>query len=193
MKLRTTQIIGLVAIVVFGGIMAWTLMKPKRDPMILPSGVNLRGLPSPSALITQPDISTIVPDLMAVAVADPMTLGSQEARDDLYCSGVVFAIRNDSGDPLSAEAQRMRDLVILLAEAGVKKLVAEGVATLATTAPIADAHSAAARADHEAGTLRIPVEACLARGEAADTPPASAVLPPLPPATPIEPQVPPAN
>jgi hypothetical protein len=193
MKLRPTQIVGLVGIVVFGSYLAWRVMQPERDPMILPSGVNLRDLPSPSALVTQPDIPVIVSDLMAVAVADPLDAGSQEAKDDLYCSGVVFAVRNDGGDPLSAEAQQRRDLVILLAEAGVKKLVAEGVATLATTAPIADAHAAVARADHEAGTLRIPVEACLARGEAANTPPASAVLPPLPPAEAVAPQVPPAN
>jgi hypothetical protein len=193
MKPRPTQIIGLVAVVVFGSYLAWRVMQPERDPMILPSGVNLRDLPSTSDLVTPPDMTALIPDAQATPVADPLAAGSQEAKDDLYCSGVVFAVRNDSGDPLSAEAQQRRDLVILLAEAGVKKLVAEGVATLATTAPIADAHSAAARADHEAGTLRIPVEACLARGEAANTPPASSVVPPAPITPPVTPPAPAAN
>ncbi len=188
MKLRPTQMIGLAAIVVFGGILVWTLVKPKRDPMILPNGLDLRTLPSPSSLIA-PDIPLIAPAAPAgLAAPGSLLVGSQDAKDDLYCSGVVFAVRSESGDPLSPEAQHRRDLVIALAESGVKKLAAEGAAALAATGPIADAHSSLARSDHEAGMLRIPAADCLARAEALSAPPAP---PPLPAPVPLTPAVPP--
>ncbi|MEP7211229.1 MAG: hypothetical protein ABI740_10365, partial [Alphaproteobacteria bacterium] len=131
MRLRPTQIVGLCAIVVFGGILVYTLTKPKRDPYNLPGGVSLRDLPRPATLdipvIPMPTITPVTPPqpLMpmdgsasvapatpepVVPPADPFAVGSQEAKDDLYCAGVMTAANQ-------AEANKTKDKQIYLSEA----------------------------------------------------------------------------
>lgn len=90
-------------------------------------------------------------------------IGPPEARDDLYCSGVIFAFHRASGDTMSPEARQRRDRVIALAERGVARLLASGAVGPGETAAIADAHGEKARADFANGTLRIPLEDCLRR------------------------------
>jgi hypothetical protein len=168
MKLRPLQIVGLVAIVVFGGILVFTLTKPKLDPFTVPGAMRMNdALPPPAEYMKPPPL-----DLAATPPANPMEVGSQEAKDDLYCSGVVFAVHQSSKDDIaSPEADKRRTAVIALAVAGTGKLKAEGVATDLTTGSIADAHSEKALADVNAGVPRIAFDTCMAR--AAALPPAA--------------------
>ena len=162
MKLRPAQVVGLVAIVVFGGYLAARLLQGSRDPDLLPSGVRLSDHPTPSSPTPQlppVELSTSTP-------VDPLAVGSDTAKDDLYCSGVIFAVhRSKPEHDLSEEAQARRNAVIALAEAGVTRLKIDGAATDATTASLADAHSEKAARDFEAGKTRISFEECMARAE----------------------------
>ena len=126
MKLRPLQIVGLVAIVVFGAILAFTLTKPKPDPFTVPGAMPLsEALPPPAEYMKPPPLG-----LATAPPANPMEAGSQHAKDDLYCSGIVFAVHQSSKDDIaSPEADKRRAAVIALAVAGTDKLKAEGVAT----------------------------------------------------------------
>lgn len=188
MKLKPTQVIGLVAIVVFGGILVTTLLRPKPDPYSLPNGMPFSSLPSPVA----PDIEIPIPDLQYTtppalgsgalpalpAPAEPAinytAAGSQDARDDLYCDAalnaefdkVVQTGHPDASAALLREASQLRG-------AGLVKLKAEGASTGDDWAFFTSAYSDLATADHAAGRLRIAVAACKARAAAlpADSPP----------------------
>lgn len=157
MKFGPRQFVGLAAIVVFGGILVFNLTKPKPDPFKVPGAMPLTEAPA----------STPPPEQMTVHIAeDPLTVGSDAAKDDLYCSGVIFIAHKATGDISSPEAQTRRDAVIALAEAGVAKLIAEGSATKDTTASIADAQADLAEADSKGGTPRISLADCNARAAA---------------------------
>ena len=162
MKLRPAQVVGLVALVVFGGYLAIRLLQDARDPDLLPSGVRLSDLPAPSGPAPQrPPM-----ELSTSTSVDTLTVGSDTAKDDLYCSGVIFAVhRSNPEDELSEEAQARRNAVIALAEAGVTRLKIDGAATDATAASFADAHSEKAAEDFAAGKTRISFEECMARAE----------------------------
>jgi hypothetical protein len=160
MTLRPTQIIGLVAIVVFGGILVFTLTRPKPDPFTVPGAMPMSDALPPPADYMKP----ATPDPTIVPPTNPMEAGSQEAKDDLYCSGVVFAVHQSSKDDIaSPDADKRRSAIIALAVAGTDKLKVEGVATDLTTGAIADAHSEKALADINAGVPRLSFDACMAR------------------------------
>jgi len=153
MRLRPLQIVGLIALVVFGTIFLMNLLEPERDPFAVPGAMPLGS-----------DTGVPLSDAGAAAIADPLSVGSADSKDDLYCSGLLFAAQRDAGDIATAEAQSQRDRVIALAEAGVAKLIAEGAADESQTAAIADAHSVLALSDFVAGTPRISVVECEVRG-----------------------------
>ncbi len=189
MKLKPRQVVGLLAIVVFGGILVSTLLKGPRDPDLLPSGVRLSDLPSPSI----PDIQmpplelsnpTPVPplDLSSPAPAgtgtfdypgqpDYLNVGSQAARYDMYCAGVISAEFDANGTQHPDEMSKQIDAMRALDQAGLAKLVGEGVATEQNGAGFTLAYAARAKTDHAAKTLRIPFAACMTR--AATVPPAT--------------------
>ncbi|MDP3738407.1 MAG: hypothetical protein Q8R02_13515 [Hyphomonadaceae bacterium] len=163
MKLRPLQIVGLVGLVVFGSILVFTLTKPRPDPFTVPGAMPLSdALPPPAEYMKPPPL-----DLATTPPANPMEVGSQDAKDDLYCSGVVFAVHQSSKDDIaSPEADKRRSAVIALAVAGTGKLKAEGVATDLTTGSIADAHSEKALADITSNVPRITFDACMGRAAA---------------------------
>jgi len=185
MKLKPRQIIGLGAIVVFGGILVATLMRPKPDPYSLPNGIPFSSLPSP----VTPEIEFPMPDLqyttplppggapapmLSAPAIDYTTLGSQSARDDLYCAGTLNAEFNvvfKTGTPDAAAA--MLDDAQSLKGAGLAKLKTEGASTGDDWAFFTLAYDALAEADHAAGKLRISAADCAARAAAlpADSPP----------------------
>jgi hypothetical protein len=156
MKLRPTQIAGLGAIVVFGGILIVTLMRGPRDPDLLPSGVRISDLPNISA----PAIDT------TPLPADPMAIGSQEAKDDLYCSGVVFAKQTEATGTPPEQAERERNAYAALAEGGRAKLIAEAIVKEDGAIAAGNAWAAKAREDFRAGSPRLSFEACMARAAA---------------------------
>lgn len=169
MRLRPHQYVGIAAVIVFGGLLVWQLTQPKRDPFSLPGAMPLDtkaydektiedGFGSPGA-IPPPDAATAV-------IGDPLGIGSDDAKDDLYCSGLLLAVHGSLQDRESAEAQQLRDRGVTLADRGTSKLVAAGAADASHAGPIAEAHSARASTDYGNGTPRIPLVDCEARADA---------------------------
>jgi hypothetical protein len=157
-NLHPRQIIGIIAIVVFGGILVWTLLKPKPDRFSLPGAIPMTDLPSAQKAPAAP---------VSATPSDPLAVGSDEAKDDLYCAGVILAVYAANGGsgaalnvaPLRTQADRLH-------EAGVGKLTAEGVDEM-EAAFAANAQSEKARVDVVTSyTPRITLEACQARAAA---------------------------
>ncbi|HVY89938.1 MAG TPA: hypothetical protein VG942_13795 [Hyphomonadaceae bacterium] len=167
MKLRPTQIVGLIAIVVFGGILAFTLLKP-HDPDLLPSGIRLSELPRIDA--TPPLDTTPPPE-------KPLEVGSQDARDDLYCSGIVFETQLAGMGGDIAENQKRIDAYGALAEGGRAKLIAEKAVTESNAVVVGNAWARKAKEDYEAKALRIPLAECLKRPAALKAPTTGASAP----------------
>ena len=151
MKLRPVQIVGVGAVIVFGGYLAWTLIKGRRDPDLLPSGVRISTLPSIGA---DPVDTTPLP-------AAPLAQGSQDAKDDLYCSGLVFSEAMESLD--AAKTSKLGDIYAALAQSGRAKLIAEGVVKDAGAIAAGNAWSEKARADFKTKKPAIGLENCLKR------------------------------
>jgi hypothetical protein len=173
MKFAPHQWVGLGAVIVFGGYLVFQLTKPPRDPMILPSGVDLRTLPSPSSALDPPAFS--VPDIGPVPSlpppsppapppappqppADPLAIGTAQAKDDLYCAGVmtelgkVKANKIDPGDAIELDL------------AGKLSLISDSNAGDFSDM-IAKAHEDKAATETAAGKARLTKETCHARVE----------------------------
>jgi hypothetical protein len=118
----------------------------------------------------QPAPSTAPPS----PLANPLNLGSQEAKDDLYCSGVIFFRYGPTSDALSPteEAIRMRNegMGMIIAQHGADKLMAEGVARVTQLGDISDAYGDKTAKDIRAGKPRIALETCMKRAEALPKP-----------------------
>jgi hypothetical protein len=102
--------------------------------------------------------------------ADPLAAGSQDAKDDLYCSGIVF-IENPSPpsalNPVDeAILRKAQALGTMLAESGINKLVKEKAAHATHGGAIADAYTARVVEDVRAKKPRISLDECYARARA---------------------------
>jgi hypothetical protein len=153
MKLRPLQIFGLVAVLVFGSYLVVQLAQGPRDPDVLPSGVRISDLPTISA----PPADT------APIPAEPLAVGSQDAKDDLYCSGIVFGELLKAPNVPDDEAQRRRDAYAALAEHGRARLETEGAAKGAGAFAVGNAWADKARSDYKADAARIPFADCMTR------------------------------
>lgn len=125
---------------------------------------------APAAPATTYQLPPGVPPLPA----DLLAVGSQEARDDLYCSALIYNANPDVSDALApvdeALLRKAQALAFIVGEAGINKLV-EAKAIHATHArAIADAYAAQVEADMKTGTPRISLEACNARAAAVPRP-----------------------
>lgn len=181
MKLKPTQMIGAVAIVVFGGGMIFRMTQPSEREIMEKRLASLPRIEVPAPEFPMPDLSSInttvtAPEsvLGSAASATPSAptepekdytlLGSQEARDDLYCGGVVSAefdakIKTDHPDKVAPLIEVQKKLE----SAGVRRLRAEGVSKDNDWAFFTNAHNDKARADYAGGAIRIPVATCLER------------------------------
>lgn len=174
MKLKPTQIVGVIAIVVFGGGMIFRLTQPSErevmerrlaslPPMEVPEAT-YPGLDLPDMTLPSDAADRAAASVGALPEVPGYTnLGSQDARDDLYCKAVLAAefdvkikTEPDKAEPL-LEASRKLEV------AGVRKFEAEGVTNADNWASYSVAFIETARADHKAGTLRIPVADCVTR------------------------------
>ncbi len=163
MKLKAHQWLGIAAVIVFGGKLVYELTKPEPDPFYFPGALPMNETFADAGAVEFPTARLPVMPAIIQPPLDPIIVGSDAARDDLYCSGIVYAAHRASGDEISPEAQVRRDRVVALAEAGVAKLIREGAATSNDTAAIADANAARALDDYAAGIPRISEAECLAR------------------------------
>jgi hypothetical protein len=191
LKLKPRQIIGLAAIVVFGGMMIFRLTQPSEREIMEKRLASLPSFTVPASelpplqldvptvtvpTITAPDTvlrtdagasSTDTRRIYELTGVDYFANGSQAAKDDLYCSGVLsaeFSVRiNDSHPDLASIILRDHRA---LDEAGIAKLIAEGITTQEASAGYSLAYGDKAETDYKAGALRIPVAACTARAAA---------------------------
>ncbi|MEQ1753399.1 MAG: hypothetical protein ABL973_04635 [Micropepsaceae bacterium] len=159
MRLNGRRLVGLLAIVVFGGILISNFLPSAHDTPRGPAAVLLEHPVTPSP-VTSPTPAP-VPD--TTPIADPLSVGSQEAQDDLYCSGLIFAKHLETGDILSDDSRKRREQIVALAKSGYTRLVAERAVPATKISDIADAHTAQAQRDYAAGTPRIALEKCLER------------------------------
>ena len=186
MKLQPRQMIGLVAIVVFGGGMIWRATQPSEREIMEKRIASLPRIEVPeSALefprVDIPDIAPVAPPSVLNSGGDPtdtrkiyelsgidyFAKGSQAAKDDLYCSGVLgaeFSERIKDTHPDKA-SMILRDHQAL-DRAGLDKLIAEGVTTEQASAGYTLAYADKTGEDYTAGKLRIPVADCTARAAA---------------------------
>lgn len=106
--------------------------------------------------------------------ADLLAVGSQEARDDLYCSALIFDANPDVSDALApvdeALLRKAQALGFIVGEAGINKLVEAKAAHATHARAIADAYAAQVEKDTRAGTPRISLDACNARAAAVPMP-----------------------
>ncbi len=185
MKLQPRQLIGLFAIIVFGGGMIWRATQPSEREIMDKRIASLPSFTPPAMELPPLDLSVPVPvaplDLNAPASGgasetpvwmigdhpDYFNVGSQAAKDDMYCSGVLgaeFSVRIKDSHP-DVASLLLRDHEAL-DKAGIAKLIAEGVTTEQASAGFSLAYADKAEKDHAANTLRIPVAACTARATA---------------------------
>jgi hypothetical protein len=168
MRLRPLQIVGLLAVLGFGTKLVLLLTEPKHDPFHLPGALPISEPIQPR--VAEPPATTANATNPATTPADLLALGSDDAKDDLYCSGLIFAAHREGPDVVSDEAQERRANVVALASAGVEKLIAAKAADSSQTGAIADAHTAKATEDFAAGTPRITLDACEQRAAALPKP-----------------------
>lgn len=184
MKLHPRQIIGLVAIVVFGGGMIWRLTQPSESEIM---AQRIASLPRLNDTIQMPDLPPVdlpsytVPTAPALNAdssgkaiwelsgVDYYSLGSQAAKDDLYCAGVLRAefeavkadVHPDKMSILIRDSQALDD-------AGLAKLKAENAVT-DSGAGASLAWTDKAAKDYAAGALRISADDCTKRALALAT------------------------
>lgn len=186
MKLKPTQIIGAIAIVVFGGGMIFRLTQPSEREIMEQRIASLPRIEAPTVEFPVPDLSTTpippMPDLSSDIAGpapipppdskDYLAIGSQAAKDDFYCSGVLGAefnvkIKTDHPDKVVP----LMDMQKKLDTAGVEKLKAEKLSDGEDWAYFTNIYGKKAEADYAAGAVRIPVATCIERAK------------PLPPGT----------
>jgi hypothetical protein len=106
--------------------------------------------------------------------AQPLAVGSQEARDRMYCSALIYDANPDVSDALApvdeALLRKAQALGFIIGEAGINQLVDEKAAHATHARFIADAYAAQVEKDVKAGTPRIAVEECTARAAALPKP-----------------------
>ena len=189
MELKPRQIIGLGAIVVFGSILVLRLTTPSEKEKMDRVLASLPPVTVPQSAfeLPLPDVSIPkippLPDLdLPAATTTPVepevtvnyaALGSQAAKDDLYCAGLLEAhfpvlLEKEGVTKAGVNIEHSR----MLAGAGVEKLRAQGLAKDIDWVAYANAHGDLALADYTANKPRLSLATCEARGAAlpADTP-----------------------
>jgi hypothetical protein len=181
MKLKPRQLIGLAAIVVFGGVLIFTLVRPNERAIMDQHLASLPSLSAPTELpalppaplpsLATPAAPTSGVDSSGKAIwelsgIDYYALGSQAAKDDLYCAGVL----NAEFDAIKADAHPDKISILIrdgraLDDAGIARLKSEkAIDTAGAGASLAWADKAAK--DYAANALRISVADCTKRAAA---------------------------
>lgn len=153
--MRVLRIIGVVAVIALGVYFLLQILGDDPLAVLLPGEI-AEGTGEGDPIPECPEGPSVL--------AEPLLVGSSDARDDLYCSGLLFAAHRATADVLSEAAEARRNRVIALGDAGVEKLLAAGAVDATQTGMVADAHAELAAADFAAGTPRISVAECEVRG-----------------------------
>lgn len=106
--------------------------------------------------------------------ADLLGIGSQEARDALYCSALIYLENPDLSDALApvdeALLRKAQALGFIIGEFGINKLVAEKAAHATHARAISDAYATQVEKDTKAGKPRIALDDCNKRAAAIPIP-----------------------
>lgn len=106
--------------------------------------------------------------------ADLLGIGSQEARDALYCSALIYLENPDVSDALApvdeALLRKAQMLGFAIGEFGINKLVEEKAAHATHARAISDAYAAQVEKDAKAGKPRLSLKDCNARAAAIPMP-----------------------
>ncbi|HPI49154.1 MAG TPA: hypothetical protein PLH23_12860 [Hyphomonadaceae bacterium] len=114
------------------------------------------------------------PPAIPAPPADPLAVGSQEARDDLYCSALIYIENPDVSDALApvdeALLRKAQTLGFLIGEAGINRLVTEKAVHATHARLVSDAYTAQVEKDLKAKKPRISLDDCNARAAALPIP-----------------------
>jgi hypothetical protein len=106
--------------------------------------------------------------------ADPLAVGSQSAKDDMYCSALIYNQNPDVSDALApveeALLRKAQALGFVIGEAGINKLVSEKAIHATHARAVADAYAAQVEKDMAAKKPRISLDDCNKRAEAIPVP-----------------------
>ena len=106
--------------------------------------------------------------------ADLLGIGSQDARDALYCSALIYFENPDLSDALApvdeALLRKAQTLGFIIGEYGINKLVAEKAAHATHARAISDAYAAQVEKDAKVGKPRIALADCNKRAAAIPIP-----------------------
>jgi hypothetical protein len=106
--------------------------------------------------------------------ADLLAVGSQEARDNLYCQALIYAENPDVSDALApvdeALLRKAQALGFIIGEAGINLMVTEKAAHATHARALADAYAAQVEKDMKARTPRIALDDCNKRAAAVPMP-----------------------
>lgn len=178
MKLHPRQVIGLAAIVVFGGGMIWRMTQPSESEIM---AQRIASLPRLNDTIQIPDLPPVnlqsytvpaEPTLSAdggdkaiweLSGIDYYSIGSQAAKDDLYCAGVLRA----EFEAVKADVHPEKMSILIrdsqaLDDAGLARLKAENAVT-DNGAGASLAWTDKAAKDYAASALRISADDCTKR------------------------------
>jgi hypothetical protein len=191
MKLKPTQMVGLAAIIIFGGGMIFRMTQPSEREIMEKRLASLPTISAPTMEFPMPDlpsVATVTPPDLALGAGsgtstpsaalsmpgepDYLAIGSQAAKDDLYCSGVLgaefdakIAVKFDPNKPETHpdKITPLMDMQKKLDTAGIAKLKAEGLTDGGNWANFTLPYGDKAEADYKANALRIPVTTCVDR------------------------------
>jgi hypothetical protein len=108
------------------------------------------------------------PDPPPPPLEGPLTLGSQSAKDDMYCAGVLWAAFPDPMQALipadMAVVMQNQNLATALSLRGTGDLIDARIAKAPQVGAVAGAWMDEAEKDFKAKKLRIPVKTCQERG-----------------------------
>jgi hypothetical protein len=124
----------------------------------------------PAAVAEAPPAPTAAPTIPPPPPEHPLEVGSQDAKDDLYCAAVIYAENPDPPNALNpideALLRKAQMLGFALGESGINKLVTEKAAHATHGAVISDAYADQVAKDAAAGKTRISLDDCTARANA---------------------------
>jgi hypothetical protein len=125
---------------------------------------------APPAPVSAPPLPAGAPPLPA----DLLGVGSQEARDALYCSAIIYAENPDVSDALApvdeALLRKAQTLGFIIGEFGINRLVDEKAIHATHARAIADAYAAQVEKDLAAKRTRISLDECNKRAAAVPRP-----------------------
>lgn len=154
--------------ILFAAVCAAVLASACSGPTVAPQTADAK-LAGPSPDAPQPARNNVPPP-----PADPLAVGSQEAKDDLYCSSLIYIENPDVSDALApveeAILRKAQTLGFLIGEAGINKLVEEKAAHATHARLIADAYNEQVAKDVKANKPRISLDTCNARAAAIPLP-----------------------